>query len=246
MRRIKLLVLAAFAILALGAVASAVAGAEVTALLTLEGPITKLEGNFKGGASELEALNKLGLKDTAVTATIKGCTEAGSTTDTIRCTEGLITLTGVTTSTGTSCRSENLAGTKDAIGTVLVKVAYDIASEESQAKTLQPLLITQLLGVDGDKDVIVNCAGVKNLLLGEIGCLVSPGLEEVKAGGIFRVECKQKGGDQETGIKCVEPKAACELLAANPFGANLNGTEEMAGIKMSLEGTFNKDVLLDD
>ncbi len=73
MSKVKLLLFAVLALFAFSAVSAAVASAEdpnSPELLILEGTsVTKLEGKFKGGASELATLGGKTLTGTEVTAT---------------------------------------------------------------------------------------------------------------------------------------------------------------------------------
>jgi hypothetical protein len=240
-----MLVLAAIAVLSLAAMAASAASAETAKLLTLEEPITALEGTFSGGEAKLEGeKTKKTIKSTAVTATLKECKELeASKTDTNLCV-GLLTFTG-TKQEELSCRSENLAKTKDAEGVILVKIDAHLADEETTGGVLQPILIAKVLGVDGDNELIINCGGTKERVLGRVPCLVEPGLKEVLKGGTFTLTCVEKEGKQVTG-KCKETAQLCKELAEDPLRAILGTEVEPAGQSIALSGSFNKDILIDD
>jgi hypothetical protein len=248
MKQLKLMMLAMLALMALGAVASTAAMAETPAILVLEGKVTGLE--FKGGeataATALSTKNKE-ITGEGLTASLKGCTELEKKEkDTNSCSEGLLTFTK-TKQGAVACRSENEAGVKDAIETILVKVSTLLADEKSTTKVLEPLIIFTVFGVDG-KELIINCGAVKEKIHGKIGCLLLEGLKEIVVGGTLSVLCKTKEkGVQETGT-CEETKAICEELAANPLLAALDGKtfESAAQTAHLLNLTANLNVFIDD
>jgi hypothetical protein len=258
MRRYLKLALVGLAVLAVGAATAATAvvaeDAGSPSLLSLTGEITKLEGKFKFGQSQFSILEvaKKVVESPKGKATIAGCTEfEKSASDTRLCTNGLITFEEFKLKGSIACRSENTAGEKDPVSTVLVKTGVHIASEITKAGVLQPEIIFTETGVDG-KDLILNCGAVKVLALGNISCLLLPGLEEIAAEAeSFKMACetdlnaeKEPNGDQLTGT-CLQ---LCELLST-PFEMTFlkeGEKEKMAGFLVTATGKFNKDVLIDD
>jgi hypothetical protein len=242
---------AALAIVALVCVVGAgVAAAEdgPPAFLVLEGKVTDL--SFSGSdATQVTTLTNLEgkeIKGKGLSATLNGCTTLeGKEKDTAHCTTGLLTFTEFKQGE-LACRSETLAGVKDPIETILVKTTALLGAEKSTAGVLQPLLVRTPLGVDGNP-LLINCAALKETIIGQIGCLLLPGLTEIAAGGTIEVLCKTKSaGDQETGT-CEVTKALCEALAKNPFEAKLNGvTFSMAALTWHLNLTANKNIFIDD
>jgi hypothetical protein len=249
MRRLSRLALAlALTTSICGGVAATAAMGATPAILVLAGKVTGLE--FKGGeATQRTALStaKDEITGEGLTATLKGCTElAGNEKDSNSCSGGLLTFTN-TKQLGVNCRSENEAGVKDPVTTVLVKVSALLADEKSTGGVLEPLLIFTVFGVDG-KELIINCAAVKEKIHGKIGCLVLPGLSEIVAGANIEVLCKTKEkGVQETGT-CEETKAICEDLAKNPLLAALDGkTSEAASWAFHLLNLVaNQNIFVDD
>ena len=183
--------------------------------------------------------------------TVKGCKELnGSKVDTTLC-EGLLEFLKSKVKGGAACRSETEGGTKDPIETVLAKVDYHLATELSQAKVLQPVLIVVVLGQAGEeKDLILNCGGAKIKVLGAIGCLLLPGLKEVGAEKEeWEILCKTDltsevpNGDQLTGT-CQQ---LCEWLTEHPFLATIGSKEEeMAAFLVHATGKFNQAAFIDD
>jgi hypothetical protein len=247
MRQLRMLILAAFTMLAFGAVASAVASAEdgQPAILILSESVTGLTASGTGAGSTLETLGKLTITSRAVTATVKGCKALeAKATDTNEC-EGLLTFTE-TESKGLSCRSETAAKVKDAVGTLLVKLGLKLAAEDAkESGVLEPLLIAKLLGADGNNELTLNCGTVKEAVKGSVGCLLLKGLENIPTTAKIEIVCEQKGGDQTTGT-CLVSKAFCEALAKDPLLGNLNGTFEDSAQQFKVTGSFNKDVFIDD
>jgi hypothetical protein len=263
MREFRLLVAAMFAILAFGALATAVAGAEETEEknnprgLVLEKKVTELK--FSGTASETSTLSVLKnaerLTDNGkAKATLGGCLEiSGLPIDTTLCHSGLTTLEGVKTAAGLSCRSETLAGVKDALGVVLAKVDTHIAAEKSTENVLEPLGIGEVLGVDGTEKVApveIKCGTALNIrILGKLGCLILPGLKETSSLELLCKTALEGGvpnGDQLTG-KCELTATLCKELEENPFRVSFDGvTSEMAATLLHTVGTSNIPVYLDD
>jgi len=108
-----------------------------------------------------------------------------------------------------------------------------------------------VLGQAGEeKDLIINCGGVKDKVLGAIGCLLLPGLKEVaKETESWEIKCetdlteKAPNGDQLTGT-CEQ---LCELLSEKPFGSTLGvETQEMSALLFTAKGKFNQTAIVDD
>jgi hypothetical protein len=247
MRTRRLLIFTCLAAFAFVAANATIAGAESgqPAILLLSGKVAELEGMLKGTGSKFEALSKKALTSTGVTALVKGCLELESKpTDTDLCDEEPITLTGVKFGEIT-CRSENLKNEKDPIEEVLAKIDEHLDAEKSKEGVLQPLFVSEIRGVDGDEVVEINCGGVKLSFKGRIGCLLLPGLTNIAAGSKVETVCKVKEGDQTTGT-CEQTKALCEELNRDPLLAQFGAGFEDAGIEIRLEGSFNKDIFIDD
>jgi hypothetical protein len=244
MKQAKLIVFAVLALFAFGSAAAAVANAETPALLIPSGSVTELTATGTGTTSKLEIEGGKTLTGTEVSASIKGCTALeGKETDTNSC-EGTLIFKGVKKE-ATACRSENAKAEKDAIETVLTKLGLKLADEKSTEGVLQPLLISKVLGINGETELTVACGLVKTKVKGRIGCLLLPGLTKIAAGGKMEVLCKVKEGKQETGT-CSETKTTCEELAADPFEGNLGEGFKKGGMSIHLEGSFNKEVFIDD
>ncbi len=248
MRKVRMLILAAFALFAFGAFAAQAAFAEdgQPALLLLSGNVTELSGTLKGAASTLESVGKKTIVGTAVEGTLKGCKELESSkVDTSLCGPVTLKFTG-TKKEETACRSESATGEKDPIETILVSTDIHLASEETASKELQTLAIFKVLGqVSGESELIIVCGTVKVKVKGAIGCLLLPGLTNVAAGGKFELLCKQKEGKPEIGT-C---EKLCEWLKEFPFEATLNGkTFEGSAMAAHAEGILSEkfDIFLDD
>ncbi len=259
MRQVRTLMLALLALFAFGAMATAVASADSEpALLILEGKVSELKFTGEGGPSTLSVLkNEVFLTGKTVKATLAGCLELGGPLDTNLCHEGLIEFTGVVSHKGateTTCHSETLAGAADPAGVVLAKLETHLAAEESTEKVLEPLLVSIVLGVDGTlakaDDLRINCTLIATVL-GRIGCLILPGLEEIEAGKLL---CKtdetekKPNGDQLTGT-CTVTEKLCKELKEDPFSATFGKkgeVEEMAAMLLHLEGAFTKMIFIDD
>ncbi len=247
MRHLKLLIASALAISAFATVCTAVAQAEGgnPAALLLETGVANLEVKFSG-LTDYEFGNLAGkkLEGTGVEGTLKGCKEEGSTKDTSLCEPVTFTFKSLKEEK-VACRSENAKGEKDAIETVLVVVDLHLAAEETSSKVLEPLLLLKVLGMSGgEKELVINCGGVKNKIKGVLGCLLTPGLANVAATEELSLECTQNATthDQVTG-KC---EKLCELLEKEPFLSSLGGVFEDSGMNIDVKGKPNKDVFLDD
>ena len=258
MKRIRLMMLAIFALLALGAVSSTAAMAESDgppAILVLEGTVTGLE--FKGpdegengkAKTALSTLNKKSIEGEGIGATLSECvTLEGKEKDSNLCHKGSIDFLK-TKQGAVNCASESEKEgkiTKDPAETILVLVDAHLADEKSTGGVLQPLLILEVLGINKEAELKINCGGVKELVKGRIGCLVLPGLKEIVAGEKIEVLCKTKeSGDQETGT-CEETKVLCDELAKKPLEGNLGAGFEMAAQTAHINLTANKNVFIDD
>ncbi len=247
MRKAKLLMLAVLALFAFGAVSAGVASAEdenSPELLILEGKsVTELKGEFKGGASELAALGGKALTATGLSATLSGCKQGSSAKDATLC-ESTLRFTGVKQAK-VACRSESSTGTKDAIETVLLVTDTHLAAEQTSDGELQPLELFKLLGqAGGEEELITNCGGVKDKEKGVIGCLLTPGLTTVAAGGTLTIACKQSATthDKETG-KCEQ---LCEWLTEHLFESNLGAGFEDSWMTANVAGTLNLSAYIDD
>jgi hypothetical protein len=253
MTRRSLAMLAILLLCLIGAVATTTASAAIPAILLLAAK-AGLEASFTNQTKEgkaihvFETVGKKALTSTTVTLTFKGCLELeGSKVDTNLCHEGLLTFTGLKLEAA-SCRTENELGEKDPIEVFLAKVDVHLADEKSTAKELVPLLVISLAGVKGEKEVIVNCAAVKVLVKGRVGCLMVPGLTQLVAFQEITIECEQKEGKQVTGT-CEETKVLCEELANNPLEMKFGAAAfEKAALELnpSIKGSFPVDVFLDD
>jgi hypothetical protein len=85
---------------------------------------------------------------------------------------------------------------------------------------------------------------VKNKLKGTLACLLSNGLENIATTKevTFACEVNASTHDPVTG-KC---EVLCKWLEEAPFLANLGNGFEDAWMKLSMRGSFNKDVFIDD
>jgi hypothetical protein len=239
MHRFKLVGLALLAVFALASVAAASASAETPLILVLPGEkVSELKYTGEGGKGVLEDAGLRTIEGTKVKATATFAAVAGKEAD-AETGEAALTFEG-TKKGAVACRSETKAGVKDPVETILVNTALTAASEETTAKALQGVLVNTLKEV-----LFINCGGVKEEVTGSLPCLVTPVLSEVAAGGNVEILCSEKEGVQQTG-KCVETKATCEKLAGNPFLANLGTKLESAGESVTVKGSFNKMVTLDD
>ncbi len=253
MRQLRLPLLATLLLLAISAIAASTASAELPAILLLTKGVTSLEATFEnkeekeGVVHVLETTGKKSFTSTGAKLKWKGCLPLeGKEADTNLCHEGLLTFEG-TKFEAASCRSENGLGEKDAVGVILAKVDMHLADEKSTAKLLVPLLMLKLEAVDKAKEIIVNCAGIKDKIKGIVGCLMLPGLKQIAANGEITIECEQENGKQITGT-CEETKELCEELAKKPLEINFGTAFEKAGLEFNplLKGSFPIETFIDD
>ncbi len=220
-------------------------------VLLLSGNVTNLEGTLKGGASTLETVGGLAIAGSEVEATVADCKETeGSTTDTSLCGPVTITLTGVAKKNA-KCHSE-MANKEEADnnekGIVLVETDVHFAAEENSAKELQPLMLFKVLGAltgESPEELTIDCAGVLVKVRGVIGCLLTPGLANIVAGGEETLACKIKeAGKPETGT-C---ERLCEWLTEHPFEAKIGAAFEQAWMRIEARGALSRtnDIFLDD
>ncbi len=211
-------------------------------LLVLEGAsVVELNAVFKAGATTLAALGGKAFTGTSLEATAKACKESAGAKDTDAC-EGLVTVKGVKQGT-ISCRSESALG-KDPAETILVRLDLGLATEKAASGELVPLLLLRVLGVAGEEELVLVCGTLKDRVRGVIGCLLTPGLATIVAGGGYEIVCKQGGTthDPETG----ECEQECEWLKEHPFEANLGAGFEDAWMSVSATGSLNLSALIDD
>ncbi len=246
MSKAKLLLFAMFALLAFGAVSAAVASAEDAnspMLLVTSGKATELSAKFTGGASSLSTLGGKALVGKALEGTVKNCKPSATAgeKDTNLC-EALLSFTGVKQGT-VACRSESSAG-KDPVETVLTLIDLHLASEKSTSGELQGLLLFRALGVADEEELTIVCGTVKDKVKGTIGCLLTPGLTTVAAGGTFTIACVQNATthDPTTG----ECEQLCEWLKEHPFESNLGAGFEDTWMNVTATGSFNLGVFIDD
>jgi hypothetical protein len=250
MKQLKLLMLAMLSILAFGAVATTVASAEdgpEPALLTSEGKVTALVGEFKGEKSTLSTLGGKILEGTGVTATIAGCEELEKKEkDTNLCHSTKVEFTGVTSEEKkVNCRSETAAGAKDGIGVVLTLLDAHLAAGVKGSE-LTPLIIFEVLGIAKEAELTIVCGVLKDKVKGRIACLLAPGLTQVAAKGKFEVLCKAKSNGDPEEEECTQLPTTCKELKEKPFESNLGAGFEMAAMAVHLEGSFNQGVFIDD
>jgi hypothetical protein len=250
MRRLELFLLAMLSILAFGAVATTVASAEdgpEPALLTSEGKVTALQGEFKGGASTISTLGGKVTEATGVTMTIAGCEELEKKEkDTNLCHSTRADFTGWTAEEKkVNCRSENAKGEKDPIGTVLTLLDTHLAAGVKGTE-LTPLVIFEVLGIGKEAELTIVCGVLKDKVKGRIACLLAPGLTQVAAKGKFEVLCKAKSNGDPEEEECTQLPTTCKELKEKPLEANLGAGFEMVALAVHLEGSFNQGVFIDD
>jgi hypothetical protein len=249
MTRVRLVVIAAMALFAFGAVSASMAQAEALApeVLCLENCAKTIEATFKGLASELSTLGGLALTGETVKGTLTLCKPLeGNEKDFNLCEPVLLTFTGVKQKK-VACRSEMGNGEeKDVIETVLVATDLHLASEETSGGVLQPLVLFKVLGAlpgEESNELTINCGGVKNKVKGTIGCLLSNGLENIPTTKEVTLACELNASHDAVTGKC---EVLCEWLTTAPFLSNLGNGFEDAWMKVSATGKFNKDVFIDD
>ena len=238
MHRFKVVGLALLAVFAFAAVAAATASAETPSVNVLPGEkVSELTYSGKAAKeSKLETANgkTISCATTKVSATFEGekeiSTKGKATIDFEGCKKEKV-----------ACRSETAGGVKDAVEIILTPLVLTAADEETAAKALQFLLVNTL-----SETLLINCGGVKEEVKGNVGCLVTPALTEVAAGGTVTIECAiEPKGKQKTGT-CLETKAACEKLKNEPLLGNLGAGFEASAEEINVAGTFNKMVTLID
>ncbi len=246
MRQARLLLTALTALLALCGLCTGMASAEdanAPMLLVTSGKVTELTGKFTGGAGSLASLSGKALSGTSGDASLKNCKASAMAgeKDTNLC-EGLMAIDGVKQGT-TACRSESSSG-KDPVETILVLGDIHGASEKATSGELEGLLLMKVLGVAAEEELTVVCGTVKDKVKGVIGCLLTPGLTTVAAGGTGTLACKQNATthDPETG----ECEQLCEWLKEHPFETNLGAGFEDTWMSFSGTGSLNLGVFGDD
>ncbi len=240
MRRSVACATALAALAALCAVVPAGAAAEEPLILVLAGEkVSELqfEGKTEGTTAVLETV---GGKTVAcakghATATAEAVpgkeadTETGhATIDLEGCKKGSV-----------ACRSETKGGAKDPVETVLLALVTTGASDETAERTLGGELVAS-----APEPFLVNCGVVKVEGKGSGACSVAPVSVELAAGETATMRCRQEKGKQLTGT-CIEKKATCEKLAAEPLLASLGNGFEGAGLLFEGVGTFNKMIFGD-
>jgi hypothetical protein len=243
MRRFKLVVLAAMALFAFGALASSAFGADegTPRILCLSGEkCTELKGTFKGGASSLINLAGKTLTGTSSEFALSGCKEAGSTADTNLC-EAKADFLGVKKGE-VNCRSE--AGTeKDPIETVLALLDLHVGAGEAESK-LNPILEARVLGAKGEEELTIVCGTVKIKAKGTASCLLLPGLANIATTEEVTIQCKVNASNDLESDKCT---VLCEWLTEKPLESTLNGsTFEDTAFSITAKGKLNKDIFIDD
>jgi hypothetical protein len=250
MGRLNLLVLVAFALVALSAFAAPGAYAAESEesgnprILTLEGKVTELSGTLKGGAGGVVELNGEEFEGTAATLALEKCKEGkGLPRDTNLCEDQKLTLTGVKENK-VACRSENNKGEKDPVETVLSLLDLHVAAELTAAKVLQPVFLAKLLGTALEEEVKVICGIVDQSVKGVFVCLLLPGLENIPTTKEVEVLCKinEATHDPETG-QCV---TLCEVFGKIGVFILFDAVEIDSTVVLHLTGKLNKDVYIDD
>jgi len=241
MRRIKLMVLAAMALYAFGAVSATMAQAEdgtPAILCFVKGCSSTLTANLKGGASTLTQLAEfLTVTSTEVEASIKGCEPLAGTEekDVQLCKDQLIVFKGVG-SKGQKCKTGAAAN-----GTVESLLDLHVGAETSTGGVLEPLLLMKILNAELGTELKVTCGVIREAIKGTLGCLLLPGLTLTKK---IELLCKINTTtfDPETGT-CV---VLCEQLKEDPFMTKFGEKFEDAWWSLHMEGEFNKEVFIDD
>jgi hypothetical protein len=245
MHRYKLVGLALLAILVFASVSAGAAMAEEPLLLVLTGEKVselKYTGETEAGTKTLlETTSGKTIKCVKAKAsasfqqlgTKEGDSETGtSTIDFEGCKQGEV-----------ACRSENAKAEKDPAETILTPLGLTGASEETSAKALQFILVNTI----SESPLRLVCGVVKDEIKGNVACLVAPALKEIATTEKATIKCIQEAkGKQVTG-KCVLTAATCKKLETEPLLSNLGtGVFEVSGEEISVAGSFNKMVFLDD
>ena len=228
------------AVLALAGIAVASASAASIAVLSGE-KVSELKYEGKAaGAATLETVD--GKSITCSKTKVKTTFTALAGKEAVAETGTLVTdFEGCSKEKKLSCRSESKAGEKDPIETILGTATVTAASEETSEKTHQFLLVSSL-----SETLFINCGGVKQEVKGALPCLAAPAGSELAAGETVKITCAiEKTGKPKTG-KCLASTATCEKLANEPLEGNLGNGFEGCAEEMTLEGSFNKMVLLED
>jgi hypothetical protein len=147
----------------------------------------------------------------------------------------------------TKCRSESETGEKDPLEIILWRTATLSAALEQGGKLFSGIVFTLLPEPKGGNQVF-NCATLKNEVKGSFGCVVSPGLTEIAAGGTITITCLQIAGKQTNLGTCVGNKATCEELTAHPLEGAFGGKGifEKAGVSFVATDKATKMLFFDD
>jgi hypothetical protein len=237
-----LTVVGVIVLVALAATACTAFAAEPVVLVL---PGEKLEGTEIVGSSgegTLETIGKKTFKCTKSknTDTLEGTGADSSkdkaTIDFEECKEG-----------ASNCRSENEKGEKDPIATMLWRTATLSAAFEKEGKLVPGIVFTLLSEPKGGNQDF-NCGTLKDEVKGSFGCVASPGLTEIAAGGAITITCSQKEGKQTNRGTCVGNKATCEELTAHPLQGALGGkgTFENTGENIEAKDTSEQMLFFDD
>jgi len=240
MKRIKLMVLAAMALCAFGAVSATLAQAEdgpPAILCFVKGCAKEFEVKLKGGASKLTQLSEaLTITSTTVAATIKGCEPLTGTEekDFQLCKDQEIVFSG-TESKGQKCKTGALTN-----GTVASLLDLHVGDETSTTGVLEPLLLAKVLNSELKPELAITCGVLKETVKGTVGCLLLPGLTLTKK---LELICAVNAKfDPETGT-C---KLECGELEKDPFLSKLGEKFEDAWEGITLTGEQTKELFIDD
>jgi hypothetical protein len=245
MRLVKLIAAAALSLPAFAAFGASVAGAEADKeppkLLCLVAKcVEENTATLKGGVSRITTLGGKELEGTEVTTTIATKTCTDPTNEAKDCTlwkDIPIVFKGwLATGTTSKCKTE---GSKQA-GEVEALLDLHMAAEKATSGELQPLLLMKILNKELKAGLIITCGVLKEELKGTMGCLLI-GLANVTAESLA-CEFNATTHDPITG----ECELLCEQLKEDPFLANLGAGAEDDWMKIKLEGSFAKDVFIDD
>ncbi len=233
--RHAIIVGSAFALISVSSLLAPIAAsAAEPLLLVLEGEkVSELKYSAKAGAVALETAGGKTITCTSAedVATFKpdgekaAAAEAGSSTAVFfGCKKEKI-----------ACRSETAKGEKDAVETVLAPLSLTVINEKPSEGGLSSAAALKL-----QETLIANCGTVKTKAQGSGFCPISPSSTKVTAGSAVTLNCESYPG------ACVERTATCEQLSKEPFEANVGGSFEATSVVMSLSGSFNKMIFLDD
>jgi hypothetical protein len=232
MGRLKIIGLAVVAACMFAAVTASGAGAEALLLVLSGEKITGLEATGTAGEAILEDDGGKTIVCKAVKAKATFEEKAGKPDD---------AELGKSTLDFEKCKKEkvNCRSEEDLAETILVNTGL-IGSAATKGTELRFELVNLLTA-----PLIINCGGVKEEVKGSVACAVTPALTEVEAGATVTITCTQEKGKQVAGA-CNEPAKACEDLKNNPFLASLGGGFKSAGELVTVKGSFNKMITLDD